>query len=98
MRSSLRTKASILVVLLLGLSMRLMPQSATTTITLRVTGVRNSKGRVALALFQSETGCPGDSTKAVRLPQAEIDAQSRSAQFVLQGVPYGEYAVSVFHD
>jgi hypothetical protein len=34
----------------------------------------------------------------VRLQQAEIEAQTRSAQFVLQGVPYGLYAVSVFHD
>ena len=34
----------------------------------------------------------------MRLQQADIDAQTNSAQFVLQGIPYGVYAVSVFHD
>jgi uncharacterized protein (DUF2141 family) len=64
----------------------------------RVTGVRNHKGRIALALFRSEAGFPGDSSKAVRLQQAEIDARTQSAQFVLEEVPYGVYAASVFHD
>ena len=84
--------------LLLGAAIDVTPQSATATLTIRVTGVRNNKGRIALALFQSEAGFPGDASKAVRLQQAEIDAQTRSAQFVLEGVPYGQYAVSVFHD
>ena len=88
----------ILVVLLLGASTRLMSQPGTATLTIRVIGVRNNKGRIALALFQSEAGFPGDSSKAMRLQQAEIDAQTRSAQFILQGIPYGVYAVSVFHD
>lgn len=89
---------AILLLLLPGLSTRVMPQVGAATLTIRVTGVRNNKGRIALALFQSEAGFPGDSSKAVRLQQAEIDAQTRSAQFVLQGIPYGVYAVSVFHD
>ena len=88
----------ILVFLLLGASMRLMGQSGTATLTVRVTGVRNNKGRVALALFQGEAGFPGDSSKAVHTQQAEIDNKTGSAQFVLQGIPYGVYAVSVFHD
>ncbi len=88
----------ILVVLLLGASTRLMSQPGTATLTIRIIGVRNNKGRIALALFQSEAGFPGDSSKAMRLQQAEIDAQTQSAQFTLQGIPYGVYAVSVFHD
>jgi uncharacterized protein (DUF2141 family) len=87
-----------LVFLLIGPSTRVMAQSATTTLTVRVTGVRNNKGRIALALFQSEAGFPGDISKAVRTQQVEIDAQTGSAQFVLQAIPYGVYAVSVFHD
>lgn len=87
-----------LAMLLLGAAIDLTPQSATATLTIRVTGVRNNKGRIALALFQNEAGFPGDGSKAVRLQQAEIDAQTLSAQFVLEGVSYGQYAVSVFHD
>ena len=87
-----------IVTILLALSMPLMAQSSTATLTVRVTGARNNKGQIAIALFQSESGFPGDSSKAVRLQQAKIDAQTQSAEFVLQGIPYGVYAVSVFHD
>jgi uncharacterized protein (DUF2141 family) len=97
-RQLLRVTAVTLVILLLGSSTRLLALSGAATLTIKVTGARNNRGRIALALFQSEAGFPGDSSKAVRLQQAEIDAQARSAQFVLQSIPYGEYAVSVFHD
>src|SRR5215469_107610 len=90
--------ATALLILLLGASKPVMPQSGTATLRVRVSGVRNHKGRIALALFPSEAGFPGDGSKAVRLEQAEIDAQTQSAQFVLEGVPYGVYAASVFHD
>lgn len=89
---------SMMVIVILGISAPLIAQSGSATLTIRVTGARNNKGRMALALFQSEAGFPGDSSKAVRLQQAEIDGQTRSAQFVLERVPYGVYAVSVFHD
>jgi uncharacterized protein (DUF2141 family) len=87
-----------LVILLLGAAFDGKAQSETATLTIRVTGVRNNKGRIALALFQGEAGFPGDASKAVHSQQAEIEAQTQSAQFVLQGVPYGQYAASVFHD
>jgi len=82
----------------IGISTAVLAQPETATLTIRVTGVRNNKGRIALALFQGETGFPGDASKAVCLQQAEIDARTGSARFVLQGVPYGQYAVSIFHD
>jgi uncharacterized protein (DUF2141 family) len=88
----------VILILLLGASTRVMTQSGTATLTVRVIGVRNNKGRIAFALFQSEAGFPGDSSKAVRTQQAEVDAQTGSAEFVLHGIPYGVYAVSVFHD
>jgi uncharacterized protein (DUF2141 family) len=94
----LRITAAILGISLLGAPTRLMPQSGAATLSVQVTGARNAKGRIALALFQSDAGFPGDSSKAVRTKQVEIDAQTLSARFVLQGIPYGIYAVSVFHD
>jgi uncharacterized protein (DUF2141 family) len=93
-----RGSSAVIVLLLLVVSTPLMAQSGTATLTIRVTGARNNKGKIALALFQSEAGFPGESSKAVRLQQAEIDERTRSAQFVLQGVAEGSYAVSVFHD
>ena len=87
-----------LVTIILAVSMPLTAQSGAATFTVRVTGARNSKGRIALALFQSEAGFPGDFSKAIRTQEAEIDAQTRIAQFVLERIPYGVYAVSVFHD
>lgn len=89
---------AILLFLLLGPSTRVMPQSGAATLTIRVSGARNNKGRVALALFQGEAGFPGDSSKALRVEQADVDAQTRTAQFVLREIPYGVYAVTVFHD
>ena len=91
-------RVTMLLILLLVPSTCLMAQSGTATLTIRVAGVRNDKGRIALALFHSEAGFPGDRSKAVRLQQSEIDDQTRSATFVLEGLPYGVYAVSVFHD
>jgi uncharacterized protein (DUF2141 family) len=80
------------------LSLPVMAQSGTATVTVRVTGAHNGKGRIALALFQGEAGFPGDSSKAIRTEQGEINAHTRTAQFVLEGIPYGVYAVSIFHD
>lgn len=90
--------ALIPVVVSLLLTVPLTAQSGTATLTVRVTGVRNSNGQIALALFQGEAGFPGDSSKAVRLLQAPIDSRTRSATFVLQAVSGGVYAISVFHD
>ena len=88
----------ILIILLTGALNSVTAQPETATLTVRVTGIRSNKGRIALALFQGQAGFPGDASRAVRSQQAAIDVQTRSAQFVLQGVPYGQYAVSVFHD
>lgn len=90
--------AVMVMTLVLSVSAPIVAQSATSTLTIRIIGARNNKGRIALAVFQSEAGFPGDSSKALRLLEGEIDAQTRSARFVLESIPYGVYAVSVFHD
>jgi uncharacterized protein (DUF2141 family) len=97
-RTALRSTMLTLVITLLMLSIQLTAQSGTATLTIRVTGARNARGRIALAVFRSQGGFPGDSSKAIWTQQADIGAQTRSAQFVLEAIPYGVYAVSVFHD
>jgi len=97
-RERRRARWTTVATMLLVLSVPLMAQSGASTLTVRVIGACNNKGRIALALFLSEAGFPSESSKAIRLQRAEIDTQTGSAQFVLKAVPYGVYAVSVFHD
>jgi uncharacterized protein (DUF2141 family) len=78
---------------------RLPAQTSTNaTLTVRVIGVRNAKGKIRVALFRSDEGFPGDASKAFRLQNAPIDPQTLTSQIVLADLPAGEYAVSVFHD
>ena len=90
---------ALMVLAVLGVTPRLVAQdTATTTLTIRVVGAKNSKGQIAIALFNGEAGFPGDKSKAVRTLQARIDPQTLSAQVALNNLPLGVYAVSVFHD
>ena len=83
----------------LGSSPPLEAQSASTaTVTVRVTGARNAKGKIRAALFQGAEGFPNDASHAFRTQPADIDPQTLSAQIVFTDLPAGVYAVSVFHD
>jgi uncharacterized protein (DUF2141 family) len=70
----------------------------TGTLTVRVTGARNTKGKIGVALFQDAQGFPDDTSKAVRQQSVEIDSNTRSAQVTFKDVPQGTFAVSVLHD
>ena len=72
--------------------------SGTATLTVRVTGARNAKGKIRAALFRGTEGFPDDATHAFRTEPADIDPQTSSAQIVFTDLPAGVYAVSVFHD
>jgi uncharacterized protein (DUF2141 family) len=99
-KSSLCLSAVALMILtLLGAKLPLAGQDNTSSrLTIRVVGAKNSKGRVAIALFNGEAGFPGDKSKALRTFQARIDPQNLSAQVVVGQLPHGIYAVTVFHD
>jgi len=70
----------------------------TGTLTVRVTGARNTKGKIGVTLFQDAQGFPDDTSKAVRQQSVEIDSNTRSAQVTFKDVPQGTFAVSVLHD
>lgn len=70
----------------------------TTTLTVRVTGARNAKGKIGVTLFQDAPGFPDDASKAIRQQSAEIDPKTMSAQITFKDVPQGTFAVSVLHD
>ena len=72
--------------------------TGTANLTVRVTGARNAKGKIRVALFRDGKGFPNDASQAVHMQAADIDPQTLSAQVVFANLPAGVYAVSVFHD
>lgn len=92
MKSSRFTSFILLCVLLL-LSLIL---KAANPLVLNITGVSDDKGDVLIAVFSSENGFPDNPKKAVRLLKGK-PANSK-AKVVVEDLPPGKYAVSVFHD
>lgn len=74
------------------------PAPAKTTLTVRITGFRNVKGKVKIALYRDAKGFPSDTSSAVASQSFEIDPQTLSATAVFKDIPQGVYAASVFHD
>lgn len=70
----------------------------TSAVTIKVIGARNAKGKLGVALFQDAKGFPEDTSKALRQQEADINAQTLSAQVIFRDVPQGVYAISVRHD
>src|ERR1700746_1421062 len=72
--------------------------TSTATLTVHVTGARNAKGKIRVALFRDGKGFPNDASQALHTQNADIDPQTLSAQVVFADLLAGVYAVSVFHD
>jgi len=74
------------------------PADATTTLTIRVTGIRNAKGKVSVALFKDGVGFPMDPSAIVAAKRGDIDPQALVATIVFENLPQGTYAAVVLHD
>lgn len=61
-----------------------------------VYGLNNNNGQVGLALFRGPKGFPADENKAVKKSVAKVN--QKKASFTLKNIPYGKYAIAVFHD
>jgi len=70
--------------------------SVDSTITVNVSGMKSSRGTVKIALFVSPGGFPFDTSMAVRTLSVPIE--NCTAKAVITGVPYGTYAICLFHD
>ena len=66
------------------------------SIEVQVQGLRSTKGRVRVLLFDSADGFPSSPDSAMRARSLEAGDESISARF--ESVNYGKYAVSVLHD
>lgn len=67
-----------------------------TTIRVVADGLQHHEGAVRVALFESETGFPGEPEHALLRGVATMEGNAATYQF--EPVPCGRYAVSVFHD
>lgn len=64
---------------------------------LNITGFRNDDGNAKIALFaSSDDGFPFDSSKAFKTFEAPI--KNGGASISIKNIPYGVYAVSIYHD
>ncbi len=68
----------------------------TSTLILRVAGIRNKTGVIRFALFTSQQGWPDDKSQAVKF--GSLPANGSVATFTIPGLPEGSYAISVIHD
>jgi uncharacterized protein (DUF2141 family) len=73
-------------------------QEGTSTLTVKISGFRNAKGKADALLFVRPNGFPDDDSKAVDKDEVSIDPKTMSAQIVFKGVPRGFAAVTVLHD
>jgi len=73
------------------------PAPATTgTLTVEMTGFRNDKGFAMVALYASAEGFPDDYVKAFM--KTRVPISGGQAEAVFENVPFGTYAVAMFHD
>lgn len=67
--------------------------AAQATIILKITGFRSEKGQVRIAVFNSPEKWPEEPVYS-----STIDVNSQTVIWKINDVPYGDYAVAVFHD
>lgn len=73
-----------------------MTQNSTGEIQVVITDFRNDKGDVKIALFNSKDGFPDNGKKA--LIKEKVTIKDKKAEFVFNDIPYGIYAISIYHD
>ncbi len=71
-------------------------QATSSRLIVSITGIRSSKGKIEVRLWNSKSGFPKDDTKAFR--RATVEVVNGTAKATFTDVPFGEYAVSTFHD
>jgi len=87
---------NIFLTLLFGiLSFHLFSQSSGTLI-VEISSFRNDDGKVAISIHNGDDGFPGGEETMVQAKYASIKDGMAIAEF--DNLPFGEYAVSTFHD
>lgn len=63
---------------------------------LRISGIKQGKGDMLVAVFNKEDGFPSETTKAVALLRAV--PENGCAELIIKSLPSGRYAVAFFQD
>ncbi len=66
------------------------------TIRVYVSNLRNDQGQIAVLLFSSEDGFPGEQSEALMAQTYPIENGEVVIEFT--GIAHGEYAISIVHD
>jgi uncharacterized protein (DUF2141 family) len=66
-------------------------------LTIRVTGLRSSRGNVCIGLYKDARGFPNDPERALAQEVVPVGA-GKSASVVMTGLTPGVYAVTLLHD
>lgn len=70
--------------------------NSTGSIEVRIQGVSNGRGKLALLVFNSKNGFPSDAGKAIKNSIVTVNGGVQSVYFY--NLPFGTYAVTVLHD
>lgn len=70
----------------------------TNNIEINITNLKSAKGTIRVSLFtkSNEDAFPSDKDKAYKIYKFKIDSKTQT--FVLENLPYHEYAFSIHHD
>jgi uncharacterized protein (DUF2141 family) len=68
----------------------------TGSLTVTISSFKNSNGKAQVALFNNADDYPTEGEKAYR--KATVVIQNNTATVTFDNLPYGQYAVAVFHD
>jgi uncharacterized protein (DUF2141 family) len=74
------------------------PTQGTSTLTVKIKGIRNAKGKIDVVLYGDGKGFPLDPSSAAVAKQVDVDAKSLTATVVFEKLPQGVYAATVLHD
>lgn len=68
------------------------------TLEVHVDGIQNRKGEIGVALFNSPKGYPTHLQHAYVPNWAALQGGEQAMDVTFEGVPFGEYAITVIHD
>ena len=63
-----------------------------------VKGISSDDGTVMIALFNSRNDYEADGEKNNAFIAVSADVSNQSSEYVFKDIPYGEYAIKLFHD
>jgi len=74
------------------------PAQGNSTLTVKIKGIRNAKGKINVVLYNKGDGFPMDRTSAIAVKQVDVDPKTMTATVVFDKLADGVYAATVLHD